>query len=325
MARVASGLDSQAQDVLDVMAALGLPPIHTLPVLDARTRMRTALMTRGPAPPIHGVEDIALPTPSGPLTLRVYRPGAGALPVAVFFHGGGFTVNDIDTHDELCRRLAVRSGWLFASLEYRRAPEHRHPAALADAYCAYRWLLDNAPRIGSDPTRVALFGESSGGTMAATLSMLLRDSGAPMPSCQILAYPLMDDIDSWPSYVERGSGYMLDRDLVAWFRDHYLPKSFDSRDPYLFPLASQDYCGLPPTVVMTAEFDPLRDEGKAYVQRLASAGVAVEHMHAHDQMHGFLMLTRAVGRAGVLADRLADALASTPLNRSPNRATLRPS
>jgi acetyl esterase len=316
--RISSGLDPQAQDVLDVMAAMALPPIHTLQVADARSRMRAALVARREASPMHGIEDIAVPTPHGPVTLRVYRPRAGTLPVAAFFHGGGFTVNDIDTHDTLCRRLAMRSGWLLASLQYRRAPEHRHPAALADAYCAYHWLLDNSARIGGDQSRVALFGESSGGTMAATLTMLLRDTGALMPRCQILAYPLMDDIDTWPSYAERGSGYMLDRELVAWFRGHYLPKSFDSRDPYLFPLAARDFGGLSPAVVMTAEFDPLRDEGKAYAERLAGAGVSVEHIHAQDQMHGFLMLTRTVARAGELADRLADALAaaaSTPFAR----------
>jgi acetyl esterase len=311
-----SRLDPQAQDLLDVIGAVGLAPIHTLPVADARERMRATLISATEPLALTGVEDVSLATPSGALRLRLYRPCAGTLPIALFFHGGGWTLNDVDTHDDLCRRLAKRSGWLFASLDYRRAPEHKHPAALEDAYQAYRWLLDNAGSIGCDPTRRAVVGESSGGTIAASLTLLLRDSGAPLPTYQILAYPLMDALDRWPSRTERGSGYTLDSEQVKWFLGHCLPENCDPADPYLFPLASQDLSGLPPALVMTAEFDPLRDEGVAYAEKLARAGVSVEHLHADDQMHGFLMLSRAVARASQLVDHLADALAS---HRAGNR------
>jgi len=312
-----SQLDPQAQDLLDVISAVGLAPIHTLPVADARERMRATLISATEPLTLAGVEDISLATPSGALRLRLYRPREGALPVALFFHGGGWTLNDIDTHDDLCRRLAKRSGWLFASLDYRRAPEHKHPAALEDACWAYRWLLDNAESIACDPTCRAVVGESSGGTIAASLTLLLRDIGAPLPTYQILAYPLMGALDRWPSRTERGSGYTLDSEQVKWFLGHCLPENCDPADPYLFPLASQDLSGLPPALVMTAEFDPLRDEGVAYAEKLARAGVSVEHLHADDQMHGFLMLSRAVARAGQLVDHLADALAS---HRAGNRA-----
>jgi acetyl esterase len=303
-------LDPQAQALLDVIRAVGAPPLHTLPVEQAREQMRTALLTRGERLALHNVENTHLPTPNGSLPLRLYRPREGTLPLTLFLHGGGWTLNDLETHDSLCRRIAKRSGWLLASLDYRRAPEHRHPAALDDARLAYEWLLANAARLEGDPARTALVGESSGATTAAALTLLLRDTGAPQPSFQVLAYPPTDVPDSWPSYQERGSGYTLDRPLIHWFIANNLPPTYDPRDPYLFPLAASDLSGLPPALVMTAEFDPLRDEGTAYAERLAAAGVPVEHLHAEDQMHGFLLIDRAVDRAGELIDRLADALAA---------------
>jgi acetyl esterase len=271
--------------------------------------MRATLMTRGESLVLPGVDDVSLPTPGGALRLRLYRPMNGNLPVALFLHGGGWTLNDLDTHDHLCRRLAKRSGWLLASLDYRRAPEHKHPAALEDAHLGYRWLLDNAERIGCNPMCRAVVGESSGGTMAASLALLLRDIGAPMPTYQIMAYPIADSFDRWPSYTERGSGYLLDRDELKWFFDNYLPPTQDLKDQYLFPLKARDLSGLPPTLVMTAEFDPLRDEGTAYAERLAEAGVPVEHKHAEDQMHGFLLHGRAITKTGELIDSVGDALA----------------
>jgi acetyl esterase len=307
---MASRLDPQAQDLLDVIGAAGLAPVHTLTVAEARARMRASMLTPGEPLALRDVQDVSLPTPSGALRLRLYRPIDGDLPIALFLHGGGWMLNDIDTHDALCRRLAKRSGWMFASLDYRRAPEHKHPAALEDAYHAYRWLLDNAASIGCEQDWRALVGESSGGTTAAALTLLLRDGGAPMPTYQAIAYPMMDTVDSRPSYSTRGSGYILDREQARWFLENVVSAETDTTDPYLFALAGEDLSGLPPALVMTAEFDPLRDGGIAYVEKLERAGVAVEHLHADEQMHGFLMLSRAVVSAGQLVDRLADALAA---------------
>jgi acetyl esterase len=311
---VTKQLDPQAQMLLEVMEAMGAPALYTLPVEQARTQMRAALLTRGAPRALHHVEDAHLPTPHGTLPLRLYRPAPGILPIALFIHGGGWTLNDIDTHDALCRRIAKRSGWLLASLDYRRAPEHRHPAALQDAHLAYGWLLENATRLEGDSARMALVGESSGANTATALALLLRDTGAAPPAFQVLAYPLLDVPGRWPSHRERGSGYTLDSPLLRWFVEHNLPLDFDPgdpyRDPYLFPLGAPDLQGLPPALVMTAEFDPLRDEGIAYAKRLADAGVPVERLHADDQMHGFLMVDRAIARASALIDHLADALAA---------------
>jgi acetyl esterase len=311
-----SVLDPEARALLEVMSASGAAPIHTLPVEEARKRMRATLITRGEPLGLESVDDVVVPTGRGGLRLRLYRPTVGVLPVALFLHGGGWTLNDLDTHDALCRRLAQRSGWLLASLDYRRAPEHKHPAPLEDAYVAYRWLLDNAGRIGCDSAIAAVVGESSGATTVAALTLVLRDSGAPMPSYQAIAYPMMDAPGRWPSHTERGSGYTLDREMAEWFFGQYVEAGYDRDDPYLFPLLAPDLSGLPPALVMTAEFDPLRDEGVAYAAKLAEAGVAVEHVHADDQMHSFLLLDRAVKKAGALTDRLADALASHAAERS---------
>jgi acetyl esterase len=306
---MAPQLDPQAQALLDVMRAAGTPQPYTLPVQEARASMRAALTTRGERIELRCVQDVAVSGGEAPLPLRLYRPAEGPLPVALFLHGGGWVLNDLDTHDRLCRRVARRSGWLVASLDYRRAPEHKHPAALKDAQLAYRWLLDNAAQIGADRSGVALVGESSGATTAACLALVLRDTGEPAPLSQILAYPVCGMYRHWPSYEERGVGYTLDLEFVRWALSNYVPAGHDLQDPYLLPLAASDLAGLAPTFVMTAEFDPLRDEGIAFAQRLAAAGVAVEHLHAEDQMHGFLLLDRVVERAGSLIDRLADTLA----------------
>jgi acetyl esterase len=315
-------LDPEAAALLEVMRVTGTVQPYLLPVEEAREQMRAALVTKREPIALHSVEDASLPASHGDLAMRLYRPAAGILPVALFLHGGGWTLNDLDTHDHLCRRIARRSGWLVASLDYRRAPEHRHPAALEDAQCAYSWLLGNGEGIGGDPSRLALIGESSGGTTVASLTLLLRDTGAQLPTLQILAYPIADMCGRWPSYEEHGTGYTLDREFVRWSLDNYVPVGHDPDDPYLMPLAVRDPAGVSPTMIMTAEFDPLRDEGIAYAQRLRAAGVEVEHIHAEDQMHGFLLLDRAVEKAGALIDRLADALAArTPL-RAPEAPPL---
>ncbi len=304
-------LDPQAQDLLDVIRASGLPPTHELPIEQARERVRAALIGRGRATlPLLAVEDRACPSAHGPIPIRLYRPREGVLPLALFIGGGGFTLNDLDTHDRLCRRLAKRSGFLLAALDYRRAPEHRHPAPVEDAYAAYRWLLDQAAELGCTSGCRAIVGESSGGTTAASLVLLLRDGGAPLPAFQALAYPITDVFGRQPAYAERGNGYMLDTAELAWFLDNYLPDGYPLDDPYLFPMVAADHGGLPETLVITAEFDPLRDDGIAYAEKLARSGVAVEHLHAADQLHGFLLLDGAIDRAGEWIDTLGDALRS---------------
>jgi acetyl esterase len=304
-------LDPDATALLEAMRAAGAAQPYRLSVEQAREQMRAALATRGAPIALHRVEDLALPSPHGTLSLRLYRPREGSLPIALFLHGGGWVLGDLDTHDRLCRRLARRSGCLLVALDYRRAPEHRHPAALQDALLAYRWLGDNAARIGGDASPAAVVGESAGGATAACLSLLLRDLGAPRPRLQLLAYPITDLCGRWPSREEHRSGYTLDLEFVRWSLANYLPAGHDPDDPYALPLHVEDLTGLPPTVVATAEFDPLRDEGIAYVRKLRAAGIDVQHIHAADQMHGFMLVDRAASKAAALIDRLADTLAGS--------------
>lgn len=307
---MAPELDRAAQAILDVIAAAGTPHLSTLSVDEARDSVRTALVTKGAPRPLHQVEDRRIPGPSGELGVRLYRPKAGVLPAALFLHGGGWTVNDLDTHDDLCRRLAERSGWLLVSLDYRRAPEHKHPAALDDAEAGFRWLVENAASIGGDPARLAVVGESSGGMTAASMTARLLRDGGPLPVFQALFYPATDVFDRWPSYRERGDGYILDRELMRWYFEQYLPADAATDDPDLYPLAVADLSGLPPTLLVTTEFDPLRDEGLEYAKRLKEAGVRLEHVHASDQMHGVLLLARVVPAAAALVDQVGDSLAA---------------
>lgn len=304
-----SRLDPEAQALLEVMRAAGTPQPHELPIAQAREQMRSSFVTRGEPIALHSVEELRLPAPQGDLALRLYRPAVGRLPLALFLHGGGWVLGDLDTHDRLCRWLARRSGCMLASLDYRRAPEHKHPAALEDALLTYRWLRDNAAHIEGDAARMALVGESSGATTTACLSLLLRDSNAPLPLFQILAYPIADMSERWPSYEKHGTGYTLDAEFIRWALGCSIAGSPEPTDPYLFPLHASHQGGLPATLVVTAEFDPLCDGGIAYARALAAAGTELEHIHAEDQMHGFLLVDRAVGRAGALLDRLGDALA----------------
>src|ERR1700735_4019254 len=224
-------LDPDAQALLEVMAAVGAPQVYEVPIEQPRQQMRAALIDRGAPIALHDVRQISLPTPHGPLAMRLFRPSAGVLPLALFLHGGGWSVNDLDTHDRLCRLIARRSGCLVAALDHRLAPEHPHPAALEDAHLAYRWLLDNAERLHAVPSAVALVGESSGATTAACLNLLLRDLGAPMPVYNVLAYPIAGAFQEWPSYSERRTGYTLELDFAGWALAEYLPDGPGRPDP----------------------------------------------------------------------------------------------
>ncbi len=212
-----------------------------------------------------------MPGPAGALGLRIYTPveagGPGALPVLVFFHGGGWVVGNLDTHDGLCRRLANAAGCLVVSVDYRLAPEARFPAAVDDAYAATRWVAARASSFGGDGTRLAVGGDSAGGNLAAVVSLLAHERGAPPLRFQLLLYPVTDFAFDTPSYRENGEGYLLTRANMEWYAGHYLRDGADRRHPHAAPLRAADVGGSPPTMVITAQYDPLRDEGEAYAVR----------------------------------------------------------
>lgn len=305
-----SELDPQARKLLEAAAGSGLPPVYRIPIPDARMRMHQGF-TAGPAEPILEKRDLHIPGPEGGIDARLYRDSAADdLPLMVFYHGGGWTVNDLDTHDRLCTLLARHASCLVISVEYRRGPEARYPAAFNDAWDGFLWCALNSRALGTSSKVIAVAGDSSGATLATTVAIRARDWGsAPLISAQLLFYPATDYL--YPlkgSYKEFANGYSLDFSFMEWSWNNYLPDAWSINDPYLFPLRATDLSGLPPTIVQTANFDPLRDEGSAYADRLRSSGVQVIYENMDNQMHGFAMQTRAIDAAAEAVMRACTAL-----------------
>jgi acetyl esterase/lipase len=303
-------LDSQAQALLDKAKAAGASPVYFLPVLQARARMEELFKNPDPPEDMYSVKEVVIPGPMRGLALRMYRPveetGLGCL---IFIHGGGWTVNSINTHDAVCRRLSKLGNCIVLSVDHRMSPEFKYPAALEDTYTALQWAFDNGSQHGWDATRVAIGGDSTGGTLATTAALLNRDRGGLQLKYQILIYPVTDYyLPGTVSYVENATGYSLNRDFMIWFWQNYLPVNVDFNDPYLCPLRAADLSDLPPALILTAEYDPLRDEGREYANRLRSAGVPVELWHYDNQMHGFIMQTRAIDRAREALEKVGHTL-----------------
>jgi len=239
-----------------------------------------------------GIDDFVIPGRAAPIGARVYRPqGASPLPVVVYLHGGGWVVGDLDTHDATTSALAARSGCVIVSVDYRLAPEFPFPAGLEDCYDALRFVAEHGEELGVDPRRVAVAGDSAGGNLAAALCLLARECGGPAIAFQLLVYPATDHFGDWPSYEELGDGrHGLSIALLHWFSAHYLADRADAADWRASPVRAVDLAGLPPALVLTAGYDPLRDEGEAYAARLARAGVATTVHRYPTAVHGFFAL-----------------------------------
>lgn len=285
-------LDLQADAFLQQLAAAGGPPLNALSVTEARQALLTLFAPSGEREPVHKVEDRKIPIPGGPMPVRIYTPSSGGrLPVLVFFHGGGWVLGDLETHDAPCRTLANAAGCMVVAVDYRLAPEHKFPAAAEDCYAATKWVVLNAATLGGDPTRIAVGGDSAGGNLAAAVTLMARDRGAPSFTYQVLVYPVTDYAFTSASYRENADGYLLTTDLMQWFWHHYLPTEGDGQNPYASPLRdTREAEKLPPALVITAEFDPLRDEGEAYAARLRKAGVPVVLTRYNGMIHGFFSL-----------------------------------
>ncbi|KUH98992.1 alpha/beta hydrolase [Mycobacterium sp. IS-3022] len=236
--------------------------------------------------PVAAVSNISIPGPAGPVRARHYRPIEGHGPLLVFFHGGGQVIGSIDTHDDLCREICRRGGMHVLSVDYRLAPEHPAPAGTDDAYAAFRWAHDHAAELGVDPDRIAVGGDSAGGNQAALVAHRAR-AGGPLPAVQLLLYPVTDYSAETRSQTLFANGYFLTRDDLGWFRDRYLSGGIAADDPRVSPLLADDLSGLPPALVVTAGFDPLRDEGRQYAEAMRAAGVPVDHREFGSLVHGF--------------------------------------
>jgi acetyl esterase len=232
-----------------------------------------------------------LPSPAGTIPVRLYHPaGKAPLPVFVYFHGGGWVIGDIESSDGLCRALCNAVHCIVMSVDYRLAPEHPFPAAVDDSYQAVLWASENAATFGGDPSRIAVGGDSAGGNLAAVVAQIARDRGQPALRYQLLVYPVTDAACDTPSYNNNAEGYFLTKDAMHWFWTHYLGRNVDLSNPLASPLRAHNFGGLPPALVITAEFDPLRDEGEAYADRLKSAGVPVQLTRYEGMIHGFFTM-----------------------------------
>ncbi|MBT2488398.1 alpha/beta hydrolase [Streptomyces sp. ISL-96] len=299
--------DPQLQALYDQRAAQGARPLYEMTLDEARAADLAAVQADAGTPePVREVLDESIPGPAGPLPVRVYRPDAGPdpLPVLVYFFGGGWTLGSIETSDAICRSLANGAGCLTIAVGYRLAPENKFPAALHDCFAGLRWAADHAARLGADPSRIAVGGDSAGGNLAAAMTLMARDAGGPAIRAQLLVYPNTDYLADTESRRENSDPLLFNSKSVQWYWDNYLTSPEDGNNPLVSPLRASSHAGLPQALVITAEYDPLRDEGEQYAQRLRDSGVPVESTRYPGVAHGFFAMagtldagSRALGQA----------------------------
>jgi len=289
-------MDPKAQIVGEFVKSIRVPGFFPpLPELRQQLRVMVSLMDE-PAPALPRVEDIRIPGPAGEIPARVYSSSAAKTPqpAVAYFHGGGWVQGDLETHHGLCARLAKHAGVLVVAVDYRLAPEHKFPAAVEDCLAAYRWLRAKGRDVGADTDRVAVAGDSAGGNLSAVVSQFAASGGTPVPTCQVLIYPAVDFSLETDSHRELADGHVIPRDRILWYTEQYLKSEADKTDLRASPLRAPSLKGQPPAMIVTGGFDPLRDEGRAYGDRLRQAGVDVVYREYPGQIHAFVSLTKAI-------------------------------
>ena len=295
--------DPASRELLEKIAAAGVPSMHTLTPEQARLGMLAGVVNDIDPPPITRIENRVIPGPAGDLGIRCYYPqqtstGSG-LPTLLYFHGGGFVIGDLDSHDILCRQLCELSDVLVVSVDYRLAPEHRYPAAAQDALSSVDWIKDHCQEIGADPARIAVGGDSAGGSLAAVAAQHARDIGLNLKA-QLLFYPVVDLVGDYPSHAEHENTYPLFKPVLAWFWSHYFGPNDSAQlrgQTWASPIQVESFENLAPAFVLTAGMDPLRDEGAAYAAQLGEAGVETLYLCVMGTLHGFLRLGRVLPSA----------------------------
>ena len=303
-------LDPQAQSLIQLLADNRVPAVNELPVDAARLAYKDRRSYSQPLPPdVAEVKDLRISSNGTSIGLRRFKPTRSqtAQPALVYFHGGGWTIGDLDTHDVLCRQLALASQCVVVSVDYRLGPEHKFPCAYDDALAATQACFSNAKEWGLDATRIAVGGDSAGGNLAAAVSLGLRGT-ATQPAFQLLIYPATIQKPDTPSYHSNGEGYVLTKAAMHWFTDQYLRHDEDVKDWRASPLLASSHAGLPPALVLTAGFDPLRDEGLLYADALSKAGVACQYLCFERQIHGFITMGRIIQEANTAVDVCGAAL-----------------
>ncbi len=309
----APALDPQVRAVLELVVRSGRPAYHQLSPKEARQLFRETRPAATPTPPEIGlVQNLTADGPLGPVPLRLYRPigvpASAPLPALVFFHGGGWVIGDLETHDVLCRQLTAEAGVSVVAVDYRLAPEHKFPAAVDDAWAATRWIVAHAAELGVDPGRLAVGGDSAGGNLATVVVLLARGQGGPALASQMLIYPVTDLAAETASYREFCDGYLLTRESMRWFKDHYVSTEEEAADWRASPLRARSLAGLVPALIVTAGFDPLRDEGQAYAERLRDAGVRVDYLCYGGMIHGFVPMGRLIDTGNRAVSHIASFL-----------------
>jgi len=300
-------LDPDAAFVFKAFQEAGRPPYETLSPAEARELYLKARLVTNPEPPeLKSVQSLAIPAAHGSIPTRVYTPKKlratnGLSPCLVFFHGGGWVVGDLDSHDVVCRKLADEGQLLVVSVDYRLAPEHKFPAAVEDAVAATRWIARHAKELGVDAARLVVGGDSAGGNLAAVVAISARDDNGPAIAGQVLIYPATDFAMTHASHREPETSILLTHSAIGWFSDHYLNGPADVTDWRASPARAKTLVGLPPAYVLIAGADPLRDEGNEYAQRLREAGVAVTYRHFPGQFHGFITMGKLLQQANIAA------------------------
>lgn len=288
---MSSTLHPQVEKYLHGLSEQGLPPLYRLSLEEARETYRDLSIPSEPPITVAAVIDRTIPGPATDIPVRIYKPiGDGPHPPLVFFHGGGWMLGDLETYDALCRALSNATECIVISVDYRRAPEHRFPAGLEDCYAATCWVANNAEAIDARPDTLAIAGDSAGGSLAFGVGLLARDRDGPAIDYQVLAYPASDYAFDTDSYEENAQGYFITRKDMERFWDGYLQSELDGEHPYASPLRTESLDRLPPTLVLTCGFDPLRDDGTELASRLSEAGVSTDHVQYEDMIHGFLIM-----------------------------------
>ncbi|MFT4121074.1 alpha/beta hydrolase [Bradyrhizobium sp.] len=303
-------LDPDAAAVYSAFQEAGRPAYETLTAAEARLFYLQGRLVTNPEPPeLARIAPLSIPAPHGAIPARIYVPRetrgqAGSSPALVFFHGGGWVIGDLDTHDVVCRKLAVEGALIVISVDYRLAPEHKFPAAPDDAIAATKWIAANARELGIDASRLCVGGDSAGGNLAAVVALAARDGAGPAIAGQVLIYPAVDFAMTHGSHSEPETSVLLTHSVIRWFRDHYLNGAADTHDWRASPARATSLAGLPPTYVLTAGADPLRDEGNEYAERLKQAGVRVTSRHFPGQFHGFFTMGKLLPQANVAVSEI---------------------
>jgi acetyl esterase len=302
-------LHPQVRKFIAQQAALRLKPIEQCTPAEFRQMMLVGLAAPSESEPIAIVEGRAADGPAGPVPIRIYRPVATTgLPALIYIHGGGWVGGNLETHDGLCRAIANSAGCAIVAVDYRLAPEHKYPAAAEDAYAATRWVQKHAAALSIDGRRIAVGGDSAGGNLAASVALMARDRGRPALCLQVLIYPIINYDLTTESYGRFADGYLLTRAAMQWFWQQYLPNEKDAKQLYVAPIQAKDLSGLAPALVLTAEFDVLRDEGESYAERMKAAGVPAEQTRYNGMIHGFVPRLKLFDSARIAVEQIATAL-----------------